>query len=269
MVIPALNEAGNLEKLFAQICIAFDELGVTFPVLVVDDGSTDESPEILAQLSEKYSFLTVVRHSQCRGVAAVWQTALSHVKTTWIFWGQADLESDPATDIPALLRAYRPGVVAISGWRQQRGDGKSQASHLANRACQHAFGLQIHDMNWIKLVRKDALEGLPIELITHRYLLAVLAGLGHPVVEVATPWHPRFSGVSKFGKKRLLTSGRDFLRVLVWFYLTRSVGQHLQSMGNLQPGLKKRLLKFGSSGIPVEPPTFSVEFRFFPVRDNR
>lgn len=247
VVIPALNEAGNLEKLFDQICIAFDQLGMTFPVLVVDDGSTDKSPEILARLAEKYTFLTVVRHPQRQGVAAVWQTALAHVNTQWIFWGQADLESDPATDIPALLRAYRPGVVAISGWRQQRGDGKSQASYLANRACQHAFSLKIHDMNWIKLVRKDVLEGLPIELITHRYLLAVLAGLGHSVVEVATPWHPRFSGVSKFGKKRLFTSGSDFLRVLVWFYLTRPVGRHLQSISNLQLGLKKRLLEFSTT----------------------
>lgn len=246
VVIPALNESGNLEKLFEQICLAFDQLGMTFPVLVVDDGSTDDSPEVLARLSEKYTFLTVVRHRQRQGVAAVWQTALAHVKTVWIFWGQADLESNPATDIPALLRAYRPGVVAISGWRQQRGDGKVQASYLANRACQQVFGLQIHDMNWIKLVRKDVLEELPVELITHRYLLAVLAGLGHSVVEVATPWHPRFSGVSKFGKKRLVTSGRDFLRVLLWFYLMRPVGQRFQSMNNLRPALKKRLLEFST-----------------------
>ncbi|MEM7064804.1 MAG: glycosyltransferase family 2 protein [Cyanobacteria bacterium P01_B01_bin.77] len=246
VVIPALNEAGNLEKLFDQICLAFDALDITFPVLVVDDGSTDQSPEVLAELSKKYTFLTVVRHPQRRGVAAVWQTALVHVDTKWIFWGQADLESDPATDIPALLRAYRPGVMAISGWRQQRDDGKVQASYFANRACQQVFGLQIHDMNWIKLVRKDVLEGLPVELITHRYLLAVLAGLGHSVVEVATPWHPRFSGASKFGKKRLFTSGRDFLRVLIWFYLLRPVSQRWQSIDNLQPGLRKRLLKFAT-----------------------
>ncbi|MEM9163541.1 MAG: glycosyltransferase family 2 protein, partial [Cyanobacteria bacterium P01_F01_bin.4] len=136
--------------------------------------------------------------------------------------------------------AYQPGRVAIAGWRQQRGDGKITASQLANRACRWAFGLKIHDMNWIKLVRRDALVGLPIELITHRFLLAVLARLGHSVVEVATPWHPRFSGASKFGKKRLVTSAQDFLRVLVWFYLERPWVQRSKrvALSNAQFGEK-------------------------------
>lgn len=221
IVIPALNEAGNLQKLFEQICIAFKVLNLALPVLVVDDGSVDESPEILSRLVKQYPFLTVVRHPRRLGVAAVWQTALAQVKTDWIFWGQADLESDPAIDIPALLREYRPDVVAIAGWRQRRGDGKTTASQVANCVCRWVFGLQIHDMNWIKLVRRDALVGLPIQLITHRFLLAVLAGLGYKVGEVKTPWHPRFSGASKFGRKRLVTSAKDFTKVVLWFYLGR------------------------------------------------
>ncbi|MEO0458730.1 MAG: glycosyltransferase family 2 protein [Cyanobacteria bacterium P01_A01_bin.114] len=242
VVIPALNEEGNLVELLSRFQTVFDQLGRVFPVLIVDDGSTDQSPEILAQLAEQYPFLSVIRHPQRRGVAAVWQTALDHVRTDWIFWGQADLESDPLTDLPTLLGAYQPGRVAIAGWRQQRGDGKIKASQLANRACRWAFGLQIHDMNWIKLVRREALVGLPIELITHRFLLAVLAGLGHSVVEVATPWHPRFSGTSKFGKKRLATSARDFLRVWIWFYLARPWTQAIERLANNSAEFKDRFL---------------------------
>jgi hypothetical protein len=155
------------------------------------------------------------------GVTGVWQTALAHIRTDWLLWGQADLESDPLTDIPALLRAYEPGVDAIAGWRQQRGDGKVLASTLANQSCHQAFGLNIHDMNWIKLIRREALMAVPIERTTHRFLLAALAGLGYRVIETPTPWHPRFAGESKFGKKRLLTSARDFLGVLSWFYIER------------------------------------------------
>jgi dolichol-phosphate mannosyltransferase len=217
VVIPALNEEGNLEKLLLNIEETFENLGFTLPVTVIDDGSTDNSPAVLARLSEKYDFLKVIRHPQRRGVTGVWKTALKHVKTDWIFWGQADLESDPRTDIPLLLKACAHGVDAVAGWRQKRGDGKILASSIANYACRLVFGLKIHDMNWIKLVRRDIVSNLPIEKITHRYLLAILAAQGYQISETPTPWHARYSGKSKFGKGRLVTSAIDFIKLWLWY----------------------------------------------------
>jgi len=161
--------------------------------------------------------LQVIRHPQRRGVTGGWKTALGHVKTDWIFWGQADLESDPRTDLPWLIEACIPGVDAVAGWRQGRGEGKILASTIANKTCRLAFGLEIHDMNWIKLVRRDLVANLPIEKITHRYLLAVLAAQGHRVTEIPTPWHPRYSGQTKFGKGRLIYSAIDFAKLWWWF----------------------------------------------------
>lgn len=223
VVIPCMNEEGNLEKLFEYIDQTFTAMGSTLPVLLIDDGSTDNTRSILCQLCQQYSFLKVVHHSKNRGVAEVWKTAVAEASTDWILWGQADLESDPRTDIPALLENCIPGVDAIAGWRQKRGDGKNMASSIANKACRIAFGLKIHDMNWTKLVRRELLTELPITLITHRYLLAVLAGQGHTVTETPTPWYPRFSGQSKFGKKRLFTSAVDFSRALSWFYILQPI----------------------------------------------
>lgn len=217
VVIPCLNEEGNLERLLLNIEETFENMGFSLPVLVVDDGSTDNSYKILKKMSEKYDYLRIIRHPQRRGVTEVWKTALDDVQTDWIFWGQADLESDIRTDLPLLLEACVPGVDAVAGWRQKRGDGKILASKLANTTCSLLFGLNIHDMNWIKLVRRDLLLTLPVETITHRYLLAVLAAQGYNVTEVLTPWHPRHSGTSKFGKKRLLTSAIDFVKLWWWF----------------------------------------------------
>ncbi len=222
VVIPALNEEGNLEKLLLTLEQTFRNLGFTLPVLLIDDGSTDSSPQILVQLRKQYSFLEVLRHPQRRGVTGVWQTALVYVTTDWIFWGQADLESDFQTDLPLLLEACVPGVDAVAGWRQKRGDGKIFASTFANFACRLAFGLKIHDMNWIKLVRRDLLACLPLEVVTHRYLLAVLAGWGYQITEVPTPWHPRHFGKSKFGRGRLLSSSVNFFRLWWWFQMTRT-----------------------------------------------
>lgn len=218
IVIPSFNEEGNLEKLLQLFDESFHQIGMILPVMLIDDGSTDSSPQILAELSTKYSFLKVIRHTQRQGVTEVWKTAIAHVKTEWLYWSQADLESDPRTDIPLLLQACAPGVDAVAGWRQARGDGKTTASKLANLACRSVFGLKIHDMNWIKVVRRDLLEDLPLEITTHRYLLAVLAGQGHHVTEVPTPWHPRYSGKSKFGSMRLVSSAIDFARACWWFY---------------------------------------------------
>ncbi|AFY33303.1 glycosyltransferase family 2 protein [Calothrix sp. PCC 7507] len=217
VVIPSFNEAGNLEKLLLTLQETFQNLEFTLPVLLIDDGSTDDSPEILDSLSKEYTFLKIVRHSQRQGVTGVWKTALAYVKTDWIFWGQADLESDPRTDLPLLLKACTSECDAVAGWRQKRGDGKIFASKFANLACRLLFGLKIHDMNWIKLVRRDLLLTLPIEKVTHRYLLAVLAAQGYNITEVATPWHPRYAGTTKFGKKRLFTSAIDFVKLWWWF----------------------------------------------------
>ena len=218
VVIPAFNEEPNLVLLLSALQRTFEQLGFTLSVLLVDDGSTDNSIVILSQLQQQYPFLQVISHPVRKGVTAVWTTALQHIKTDWILWEQADLESNPEIDIPQLLYGYQPGVDAVAGWRQGRQDGKVVSSALANFACRLAFGLTIHDMNWIKLVRRDIVANLPLDIVTHRYLLAVLAKKGYKIIEVPTPWHPRKFGSSKFGQKRLWTSSLDFIRVWLWFY---------------------------------------------------
>jgi dolichol-phosphate mannosyltransferase len=228
VVIPCLNEEGNLAPLFESIYSAFQSLGYILPVLVINDGSTDRTPEILAKLTQQYSFLRVVSHTYRKGVAAVWKTALLQVESDWILWGQADMESHPDEDIPLLINACVPGVDGVAGWRQGRGDGKIFASTFANTACRLVFGTKLNDMNWIKIVRRDLLLNLPIEFITHRYLLAVLVGQGHNITQVPTLWHPRLSGKSKFGKKRLIASAVDFARVLLWFFFLRPLNAFRQ-----------------------------------------
>jgi glycosyltransferase involved in cell wall biosynthesis len=219
VVIPSLNEEENLQPLMTSLEDAFDVIGFTLPVLLVDDGSTDNSSNILKFLTEKYEFLRVIRHPRPRGVTGVWKTALANTDSDWLYWGQADLETDFRTDLLLLLDACKAGVDGVAGWRQQRGDGKATASSLANDACRICFGLKIHDMNWIKLVRRDLIAALPLDLTTHRFILPVLAGWGYNITEVPTLWHPRINGKSKFGRKRLLTSAFNFFQTWLWFNL--------------------------------------------------
>lgn len=193
IVIPCMNKAGDLEKLLAHIEQTFTSMGFTLPVLLIDDGSTDDTPAIMRQLRQAYTFLKFTRHSQSLGLTGSWETALSQTTTDWILWEPASLEFDLRTDIPALLKNCISGVDAITGWRQEQDSNKSVASTVDNKACRIAFGLNIHDMNGPKLVRRELLINLPVNLITHRYLLAVLAAQGHNVVETRTSWYPQCS----------------------------------------------------------------------------
>ncbi len=229
IVIPCLNEEGNLERLFDLIDKAFLSLGFNLPVVLIDDGSNDTTPSILVQLQQQYDFLRVITHPKRLGVTGVWKTAIANTDSDWILWGQADLESNPELDFPLLLEACTSGVDGVAGWRQNRGDGKTLASKIANMTCSILFGLKIHDMNWIKLVRRELVASLPMDTVTHRYMLAVLSGFGCQITEVATPWYPRHSGQSKFGKKRLISSAIDFTRAFCWFISKRLFNQELQS----------------------------------------
>lgn len=217
IVVAALNEANNLPSFVHDVDSVFNQFGFTLPVVLVNDGSTDRSAQILQQLQQKFDFLTVIHHTRRRGLAGVLKTALAHTESDWLYLTAADLESDIRDDLPLLLQACQPGIDAVAGWRQGRQDGKSLASVIANFFCRVAFGLNIHDMNWVKLIRRDLLALLPLDRVTHRFILPVLAGWGYQIIEVPTIWHSRQAGTSNFGRKRLVSSAYDFWRLWWWF----------------------------------------------------
>ena len=222
IVVAALNEGKNLPSFLIAIEKAFHTLEFVLPVLLINDGSTDNTRELLDSWTEKYPFLQVVHHSRKRGLTEVLKTSLQYTDSDWLYFTAADLESDIAVDLPLLLLNCTEGVDVIAGWRQRRGDGKDWSSWIANLACRVFFGLKIHDMNWIKLVRRNLLLLFPLEKATHRYMLATISALGYKILEIPTAWHPRKAGNSKFGKKRLLSSAIDFLKFWYWFYFHRS-----------------------------------------------
>jgi dolichol-phosphate mannosyltransferase len=221
IVTAACNEKSNLKPLLLSIEKAFEDLGFTLPMLLIDDGSTDGSDLLLTELENQYDFLQVIRHPQRLGLTDCLKTSLAHTHTDWLYFTPADLESDPKIDLPLLLEGCEMGVDAVAGRRKNRQDGKNVSSAIANWICRLGFGLKIHDMNWIKLVRKDLLATLALDKVTYAYVLPVMAGLGYHIVEVSTPWHPRRSGKSKFGTKRLITSAQSFWKLWWWFYFSQ------------------------------------------------
>ncbi len=224
VLVPAHDEVGNVAELVARVDRAFAARGLTAgegELVLIDDGSTDGTGPLADQLCGAYPCLRVIHHRRNLGLTAALRTGFRAVRGDQILFLPADLESDPETDIPLLLDKLAEGYDVVAGWRQGRKEGKVFASSIYNLVSRVLFGLRLHDMNWIKGFRRDVIETLPpLRSDWHRFLLHIAAQQGYRIGEVATPWHKRRSGRSKFGFSRIPISLLDVL--VVWFLLTFS-----------------------------------------------
>ena len=224
VLVPARDEAENVPELVARVDRAFTALGLTEgagELVLVDDGSTDGTGAIADALVASYPFLRVLHHRRNQGLTAALRTGFAAVCGEFILFLPADLESDPETDIPLLLGKLDEGYDVVAGWRQGRKEGKVFASGIYNAVSRWLFGVNAHDMNWIKGFRRDVIENLPpLRSDWHRFLLHIAASQGYRIGEVPTPWQKRRAGRSKFGLGRIPISLLDVL--VVWFLLTFS-----------------------------------------------
>jgi glycosyltransferase involved in cell wall biosynthesis len=201
VVTTACNEASNVAEFLRRTTEAFEALQVSGEIVFVDDASIDGT------LAEAQSFksgnpsvrLHLIRHSTQQGIvrAIVEGTALAAGRL--VCYLPADLESLPDTDIPTLFRAMDCQTDVVVGWRQDRQDGKSAASKVYNVVNRFLFGVTVHDANWIKLVRREKMDGLVLMTDWQSIFVGLLAARGCRVREVPTQWHRRKAGKSKFG----------------------------------------------------------------------
>lgn len=224
VLIPALDEVGNLAELVARVGRAFAALGLDDgrgELVLVDDGSTDGTGALADELQTVYPFLRVIHHRRNLGLTAALRTGFAAVRGEVVLFLPADLESDPESDIPLLLARLQEGYDVVAGWRQGRKEGKVFASGIYNAVSRRLFGLTAHDMNWIKAFRREVIESLPpLRSDWHRFLLHIAAHQGYRIGEVPTPWHRRRAGRSKYGLARIPISLLDVL--VVKFLLTFS-----------------------------------------------
>lgn len=185
-------------------------------VLFVDDGSTDTTWAEANAAAARYPFLRLFRHRKSLGLTEAMRTAFRHVHGDVVIFLPADLESDPEEDIPKLLDKLNEGYDVVAGWRQNRRDGKMFASSVYNSISRKLFGLDAHDMNWIKAFRREVIENIHLRSDWHRFILMIAADKGYKVGEVPVSFHPRQTGRSNNGFWRIPVS---FLDVLVVKFL--------------------------------------------------
>ncbi len=213
--IPARNEAGNITPLFEKISRAFQSLNVEGEVILVDDGSTDATWNEALACAERFPFIRLYRHRQPLGVTEAMRTGFRHTRGDVVMFLPSDLESDPEEDILKLWNKLNEGYDVVAGWRIGRGDGKALSSQIYNVASRWLFGVEAHDMNWIKAFRREVIEDIHLRSDWHRLILMLAASKGYRIGEVQTNWYPRRFGKSKFGKFGIGRAPVSFLDMLV------------------------------------------------------
>jgi glycosyltransferase involved in cell wall biosynthesis len=239
VVVPARNEEATISQVIERSYAAFAEMGCPGEVLVVNDGSTDRTGELLCELMRQYPTLRVFTHRRSQGMTSALQTMFSASQGEIVVLIPADMESDPLLDLPALIRHLEAADLdVVAGWRQGRRDGKVVASGIYNLVMRTMAGVPVHDGNWIKAMRREVIDALPpLRSDWHRFLLMIAVHQGFRVGEVPTHYQPRPAGASKFGWERIPIS---FLDVLVLKFLLTFSQKPMRFFGGL--GLAGMLL---------------------------
>ncbi|MEM7130202.1 MAG: glycosyltransferase family 2 protein [Chloroflexota bacterium] len=222
VVIPARNEEATIAQVVERSMDAFCNMGRNGEVLVVNDGSTDETGAILTKLSDLHPNLRVFTHRRGQGMTAALQRMFSASQGDIVILIPADMESDPLVDVPALVNYMeREKLDVVAGWRQDRNDGKVMASRIYNWVTHYVGGVDVHDGNWIKAMRREVIESLPpLRSDWHRFILMIAAHQNFRIGEVPTFYKVREAGSSKFGLSRIPISFLDML--VLKFLLTFS-----------------------------------------------
>ena len=225
VVVPLYNEEESLPYLVEQLTDALRPSGERFELVLVNDGSSDRTAEVLEQLSHKVPELVAVLLRKNYGQTAAMAAGFDVAQGDVIVSLDGDLQNDPA-DIPMLLAKLREGYDLVSGWRHQRQDAALQRklpSRIANRLIGRVTGVKLHDYGCsLKAYRREVLSDMRLYGELHRFLPALAFIEGARITEVKVNHRARQFGSSKYGIDRTFRVLMDLLTV--WFmkrFLTR------------------------------------------------
>lgn len=225
VVIPLYNEEENIELLYAQLKAALEGVGREYEIIIVDDGSTDRSFDILKRLYEGEECLKVIRFRRNFGQTAAFSAGFDYASGDVVITMDADLQNDPA-DIPKLLKLIEEGYDVVSGWRLHRKDPfltRRLPSMMANWLISNVTGVHLHDYGCsLKAYRREVVKNVHLYGDLHRFIPAIASWMGISVAEVPVHHRARRFGRSKYSLSRTFRVLLDILTVrFLLSYATR------------------------------------------------
>ena len=215
VVVPLLNEQENIGSLYEQITQTLAG-SYDYEIIFVDDGSIDNSFNVLADLQEEDAGIVVIRFRKNFGQTAALSAGFAHARGKIIVAIDADLQNDPA-DIPKMIAKLDEGFDVVSGWRKKRHDNaitRLLPSKIANWLISRITGVKLHDYGCtLKAYRREVLEETKLYGEMHRFIPALASWSGARIAEMVVNHRPRTAGTAKYGLGRTMKVVLDLITV--------------------------------------------------------
>jgi len=216
VVIPVCNESANVAPLCRELVDALEASGRSFEVILIDDGSTDDTFARLAAQQALDARLRIIRFRRNFGQTAAFAAGFAHARGAYIVTSDGDLQNDPR-DITRMLGLIEQGHDIVCGWRKNRKDTfltRRVPSILANRLISRATGVRLHDYGCsLKVFRAEVVKPLKLYGEMHRFLPAIASEMGVSIAETVVNHRARQHGQSKYGLSRTVRVMLDLLTV--------------------------------------------------------
>lgn len=216
VIIPLYNEESNVAPLYTAIVQAVEPLGLAFEIVLVDDGSRDNTFANAARLAGQDKRIRVIKFRRNYGQTAAMVAGIDHARGRTLVTMDGDLQNDPS-DIPELLKKIDEGYHIVAGWRMRRQDTfatRVLPSKIANWLIGLVTGVPIRDNGCsLKAYRADLIKNIPLYSEMHRFIPAMTSLAGAQIAQIPVRHHPRRFGVSKYGLSRVYKVLLDLLTI--------------------------------------------------------
>ncbi len=233
IVVPFHNEEENVTVLYARLKQVMEQVGDSFELVLVDDGSRDRTYKLLEEIAAVDSRVLVIKLRRNFGQTSALAAGFDHASGEFILAMDGDLQHDP-NDIPAFLEKLDEGYDVVSGWREKRIDNfvlRRFPSRCANWLMAKLSGVDIHDFGTtFKAYRREVIQNVPLYGEMHRFIPALASWYGASICEIPIRNVSRERGKSHYGIGRTF---RVFFDLLTIRFLLKYMSRPLHFLGSV------------------------------------
>lgn len=232
IVVPFHNEEENVTVLYARLKQVMEQVGESFELVLVDDGSSDKTYKLLEEIAAVDSRVLVVKLRRNFGQTSALAAGFDHASGDYILAMDGDLQHDP-NEIPNFLEKLEEGYDVVSGWRKERIDNfvmRRIPSRCANWLMAKLSGVDIHDFGTtFKAYRHEVIQNIPLYGEMHRFIPALASWYGASICEIPIKNVHRERGQSHYGIGRTF---RVFFDLLTIRFLLKYMSRPLHFFGS-------------------------------------